>query len=134
MDNAAWTEILADLGAKDVAANVRAAAALRTRATLQDVPQLLLLLETGDFFVREAAAWPLAELAGPSVLTQLFVAYQRGFDDGHYNDGFSAALIEIPALHGAAATRTLFALAGVADPDISSHAKWLLEFCNAGIA
>ena len=33
-----------------------------------------------NFFIREAAAWPVAELAGPAALEKLRVAYQRGLD------------------------------------------------------
>jgi HEAT repeat protein len=134
MDIATWDGIMADLHARDVTANVRAASALRAKATVHDLPLLLRLLETGDFFAREAAAWPLAELAGPSVLPQLLAAYQRGFDEGHDNDGFSAALIGIPKLHGTSASSALLSLVEDADPAIRSHAIWLLDFCNAGKA
>src|SRR5262245_13534968 len=88
-----WEEVvdaLRDLD--DVGAAVRAAEHLHRSATLDDVPRLLRLLQDERFFVREAAAWPLSELAGATYLQELLQAYQRGFDEGHDNDGFSAAL------------------------------------------
>jgi hypothetical protein len=51
-------------------------------------------LNDEDFLVPEAAAWPVSELAGPSALEK-FVAYQRGLDQGHDNDGLTAALIDL---------------------------------------
>ena len=67
-------------------------------STEEDVPQLVALLEDDSFYVREAAAWPLAELGRTEVLPQLLRAYQRGLDEGDDNDGFSAALIELASL------------------------------------
>jgi hypothetical protein len=130
MDEAAWREAVLALGARDVEACVAAAAKLQAEATLEDVPRLLGLLVEGDFFAREAAAWPLAELAGPAVLPQLFAAYQRGFDEGHDNDGFTAALLEIPSLHPSEAKAALAALAQVSDGTTRGHAEWLLQFCE----
>ena len=90
------------------------------------------LLQSDDFFVREAAAWPLAELAGPSVLRELFVAYQRGFDEGQDNDGFTAALLEIPACHSDAARTAIESIARSSDEPMRGHAEWLLEICIGG--
>lgn len=92
---------MAGLNSKDVDECVTAASRLHKESETGDVAKLVALLNDNSFFVREAAAWPLAELAGPAVLRELFVAYQRGFDEGHDNDGFSAALLEVPALHPA---------------------------------
>jgi hypothetical protein len=126
----AWRELLPRLNANEVEVCAAAAKELHASATAEDVPRLLALLEDEDFFVREAAAWPLAELAGPSILPQLLVAYQRGFDQGHDNDGFTAALLEIPALHAVEAKTALLALVQVEDSAMRSHAEWLLQFCE----
>jgi HEAT repeat protein len=54
----------------DPTGSAGAAVRLHKTATPVDVPQLLDLLKDDDFFVREAAAWPIAELAGSSVLRE----------------------------------------------------------------
>ena len=131
MKTSAWNEIVSALDASDVSTCVEAAARLHAEAEVVDVPRLLALLENDSFFVREAAAWPLAELAGPSVLPQLFSAYQRGFDEGHDNDGFTAALLEIPYLFQAETKLSLSNLIKVGDEKTKGHAQWLLEFCSS---
>lgn len=129
MDNTDWHDLVTSLEARDVSTCVEAAAKLHREASSEDVPRLLSLLESGDFFIREAAAWPLAELAGPTVLPQLFAAYQRGFEDGHDNDGFTAALLEIPALYPVEAPRALANFIDASQEPLRGHAMWLLEFC-----
>jgi HEAT repeat protein len=74
---------------------VAAAQQLHKTATREDLPRLMELLNDEDFLVPEAAAWPVSELAGPSALEKLLVAYQRGLDQGHDNDGLTAALIDL---------------------------------------
>jgi len=132
MNPAAWNEIASALEASDVLTCVEAASRLHAEAEIEDVPRLLALLQHDSFFVREAAAWPLVELVGPSVLSQLFSAYQRGFDEGHDNDGFTAALLEIPFLFPAETKRSLANLIKMGDEKTRGHAQWLLEFCSEG--
>lgn len=130
-DAAVWTELISALAARDVDANVAAAERLQAEACVDDVPKLLALLKDGqDFFTREAAAWPLAELVGPSVLRELFVAYQKGFDEGHDNDGFTSALMEVAALFPVEAKAALLVIAETETGTVLDHAKWLLEFCE----
>jgi HEAT repeat protein len=126
----AWTEIVSALSERDVSTAVDAASKLHTNATTEDIPRLLSLLDSADFFIREAAAWPLAELAGTSVLPQLLTAYQRGVDEGHDNDGFTAALLEIPALFGSEANRSIASLAETSEGTMKDNALWLLKFCE----
>ena len=130
MKTSAWNEIVSALDASDVSTCVEAASRLHAEADVEDVPKLLALLENDSFFVREAAAWPLAELVGPAVLPQLFSAYQRGFDEGHDNDGFTAALLEIPFLFRTETKPSLTNLIKVASEKTRGHAQWLLEFCS----
>lgn len=130
MNSLAWSEIVSGLASRDVDACVNAASRLYSEASAEDIPALLGLLDTGDFFVREAAAWPLAKLAGLDYLPQLLSVYQLGFDEGHDNDGFSAALLEIPALFPAEARRVIEALARSLGEPLRGHAEWLLEFCQ----
>jgi hypothetical protein len=130
MNALAWSEIVSALASRDVDACVNAASRLHSESSTEDIQALLGLLETGDFFVREAAAWPLAELAGLDHLPKLLVAYQQGFDEGHDNDGFSAALLEIPALFPAEARRVIEDLVRSSDEPLRGHAEWLLDFCQ----
>lgn len=131
MESPDWEEVVVALDSRDEDVAVAAAERLHAEATTEDVPRLLNLLEVGkDFFVREAAAWPLAELSGPAVLRELFVAYQRGFDEGHDNDGFTAALLEVPALHPLNTRPVLERLASNEAGPIRKYAQWLLEFCQ----
>jgi len=129
MTDQEWIDILIDLASQDVDTAVAAAAKIHDESTAGDVPRLLELLQSPDFFVREAVAWPLAELAGPDVLPQLLEAYQLGFSQGHDNDGFTAALLEIPALYPDLAPHALAKLINQSDEPILGHAKWLQEFC-----
>ncbi|MBX3608982.1 MAG: hypothetical protein KF871_03730 [Hydrogenophaga sp.] len=129
LDEHTWCEIEAELQSRDVPIAVMACERLHAAALIEDAPRLLELLKHPNFFVREAAAWPLAELLGPQVIAELLAAYQRGFDEGLDNDGFTAALLEIPELH--AETRAaLTNLIPRAEGSIKAHALWLLEFCD----
>jgi hypothetical protein len=125
-----WTQVTASLASASVDAMVEAASQLHREAELNDVPRLIELLQHESFFVREAAAWPLAELAGPRVLPELLGAYQRGLDDGQDNDGFTAALLEIPSLYPAESRAKLVSIIATAVEPLLGHATWLLEFCN----
>ena len=131
MEATAWSTIVSALSDPTVSTCVEAAARLQAEAGSEDIPNLLVLLESDDFFVREAAAWPLAELAGPTVLPELLSAYQRGFDEGHDNDGFTAALLEIPAFHSKEARPSLERIVESTEEPMRGHAHWLLEFCKA---
>jgi hypothetical protein len=66
------------------------------RQAKRDLPRLKVLLDDEDFFVKEAAAWPLSDLVGADVLPDLFRAFQRGLTNSTNNDGFSTALIDLP--------------------------------------
>jgi hypothetical protein len=88
------------------------------------------MLNDSDFFIREAAAWPLTELAGLAALPQLLVALQRTFDDGHDGDGFQTALIELVEADKPAARRVLDSLLETGDEAMRENAKWLIEFCE----
>jgi hypothetical protein len=130
VDRSESRRLLEGLVSTDVEECVRAATRLHECSTEEDVPWLLELLEHESFFVREAAAWPLAELCGYDHLRALFRAYQRGFDEGHDNDGFTAALIECATLHRSRTKTALNELAKGEDAQACGHAEWLLEFCQ----
>jgi len=131
MSDEEWEELTHTLRDSDDAASLAAAAArLHTKATAQDLPRLMSLLRDDDFFVREAAAWPISELAGPSAIRELLAAYQRGIDDGQDNDGFATALIGLVEKNKSASKRVLQALADETNPTIRENSLWLLEFCS----
>ena len=130
MSPTVWQSLVEDLSTLSVDVCVRASERIHRESTVEDVPNLLELLKSESFFVREAAAWPLAELVGPAALEQLLAAYQRGFDDGHDNDGFTAALLEIPALYPEETPPALRAITSAAAEPMRTHALWLLEFCE----
>jgi HEAT repeat protein len=89
-----------------------------------------MLLKDDDFFVRETAAWPISDLAGPTALPELLVALQQGFDQGHDCDGLQAALADMVEINKASAREVLAQLATSNDANIRKNAAWLLEFCE----
>jgi HEAT repeat protein len=130
MNEQEWVALqkaLRDAG--NVDGSIAAAEELHKSAVAEDLPRLMSMLADPDFFVREAVAWPISELAGASALPALLAAYQRGLDDGHDNDGFSAALIELVAAHRAEAQAVLEHLAKSGGAEMRINAEWLLEFC-----
>jgi HEAT repeat protein len=132
MNDEEWNGLVADLRATDsVERAVMAADKLHKTAALEDVPRLMRLLKDDDFFVREAAAWRLSELAGAAVLPELLEALQRGFDEGHDNDGFQAALADLAAADRAHAREVLGRLLESSDKATQKNAAWLLQFCEA---
>ena len=129
MDNASWIRVVQDLGSEDINEAVRAAERLQKECTLEDVDRLLILLDHPDAFIREAAAWPLSELAGPSYLVPLLEAYQRGLDEGHDNDRFSTALIEMCAFYPDQSRAALGEIVAHSQEPLRGNAAWLLTFC-----
>ena len=99
---------------------------LHRTATPDDLPRLRALLLDESAFVREAAAWPLAELAGATALPDLFDAYQRGLDEGHDNDGFTTALIELAAADTDGVRQVLETLARSGNEAMreNAHGSW----------
>ena len=131
MNKQQWSELTEAL--QDVRDADRAAAAakfLHENAAAEDVPRLMEMLNDEDIVVREAAAWPLGELAGLAALPQLLAALQRGFDDGHDCDSLQAVLIEVVEADKAAARHILTGLIKSSDKATRENAQWLWEFCE----
>ena len=129
MDDLRWTELVRDIKGDNIERMVEASECLLNEAEESDVPRLLALLKSEDSVVRESAAWALALVGGPTVLLDLFDAYQRGLDEGFDNDGFTAALIELVSRKKADSRERLLQLCESPTPYIQKYAKWLLEFC-----
>jgi hypothetical protein len=125
-------QVLRDLDSvhKGRSVAVRAAEHLHRSATSEDVPRLLILLQDENFFVCEAAAWPLTELTGATYLSELLLAYPRGFDEGHDNDGFSAALADMAQTDPASVRQALQPLVRSSDATMQGNANWLLRPCE----
>jgi HEAT repeat protein len=133
MDHDQWQSIIAALRDMDnVESAVAAAARLQALASTEDVPRLVELMADESFFVREAAAWALSDLGRVELLSQLLAAYNRGLAEGHDNDGFSAALIDLVQLKPVEAQAQLSVLASSTDPELRESAVWLLEFVQEG--
>jgi HEAT repeat protein len=131
MSDPEWDDLLNAL--HDRANAERAVAAvhkLQRTATVDDVPRLLALLKDRSFFVREAAAWPLSDLGVTTALPDLLEALHRGFQEGHDNDGLSAALADLAEASPSAAAAVLKGILASGHPHLREHAQWLLEFCN----
>ncbi len=109
---------------------VAAAAALQRDASVEDVPRLVALLSDSEFFVREAAAWPLSDLGRVEALPQLIEAHKAGSADGHDNDGLSAAVVDLVTANASASRPILLALIERSDSRARAVAEWLLSFCE----
>jgi len=131
MNDRDWAATVRELRSCDgVEVAVSAAKRLHRTATEDDVPRLRELLTDDSFFVRESAAWPLSELAGAVALPELLRAYQRGFDEGHDNDGFTTALIDLAAADPKGVRTVLQRIADSGDQGLRDNAIWLMEFCE----
>ena len=131
MNESEWSRIEADLrNGTDLDLMVGAAERLHRAASSEDVGRLRELLADDDFFVREAAAWPLSELAGVSHLPALLHALRRGIEEGHDNDGLTAALVDLAESEPAAVRTALEALIDSPRSDVQEEARWLMQFCH----
>ena len=93
-----WDRIIADLhdAEEDTDRAVVACEALDKAADASWLPRLYQLLATGrDFFVREAAAVPIARLEGPRALPQFLHALELGKAEGHDNDGLNSVIVSV---------------------------------------
>ena len=93
-----WDQIVADLYAveEDVDRAVAACEELDRCADESWLSGLHRLLSEGEnFFIREAAAVPIARLEGVRALPQLLYALQLGVEEGHDNDGLNSVVAAV---------------------------------------
>ena len=128
MNDSEWAGLVRHLRDLDDDA-LGAAERMHREATTADVPRLKELLRDECSFVREAAAWPLSELAGAASLAELFEAFQRGLDEGLDNDGFSAALTDLAESDPERVRPVLEGVSRSGDAALERNARWLLDFC-----
>ncbi len=128
MNEEHWNHLVVAIKGDDIESMVEACERLHREAEVEDIPKLVELLKDKDFVVREAAAWPLARLGATHTFEQLFLAYQRGFNEGHDNDGFTTALIELAELHAEDSRKSLADLQTRPNPVLQRYSSWLLTF------
>lgn len=134
MPQSYWIQLINDLrNGEDVERAVKACETISKIADESHVPDLYVLLQDESFFVREAAADPLAGLEGVTALPALFQALTRGAQDGHDNDGLSSTIIGLLEAHQATAAPVLLAMLGAADAETRAHAAWALGFVEPEI-
>lgn len=128
-----WDRLVADLRAVvgDIDRAVDAVPALAALADASRVPDLYRLLRDDEFFVREAAAEPLARLEGVRALPQLFEALSRGEQEGHDNDGLVFTIVELLESHPEEVRPLLLAMLRSPEPQERGHAAWALGFAPA---
>jgi HEAT repeat protein len=131
-----WEQIVADLHAAedDVDRAVAACAALDKAADESRLPELRRLLTEGrDFFVREAAAIPIARLEGLQALSGLLLAHQRGREEGHDNDVLSAVISDLVKRAPHQAAPMLLLMLAEPSDETRSAAAWLIGFASEAI-
>ena len=132
MTDGEWQDLLEGLHGTDPVAAANAAERLDREASANDIQLLRELLNGADAFIREAAAWPISRIVGVPALRELLLAYQRGFDEGDDNDGFSTALIELATANPSGCKKVLLTLAEAEIASLRENADWLLQFCDPG--
>jgi hypothetical protein len=124
-----WAELLVDLHHTiNVKGATKAARQIAKRATTVHVKELYQLLNGDSFFVREAAAIPLARLEGANVLPALFKAMQRGEQEGHDNDGLTNTIIDVLESHKAECLPMLQKMLESTDAETRTDAAWALGY------
>jgi len=96
-----WDRIVADLhNFLDADRAVKACETLNKAADESWLPRLhRLMAKDKSFFVREAAAFPIARLEGLRALPKLLHALKLGENDGHDNDGLVALISDLVSAH-----------------------------------
>jgi bilin biosynthesis protein len=130
-----WDRIIAELhDVEDIRRAVGAYERLSKAADESWLPRLHQLLATGrDFFVREAAAYPIARLEGLRALPQLLHALKRGEDEGHDNDGLAALVSDLVWANPDQAAPLLIQMIGSSSERQRSDAAWLWGFAATAL-
>ena len=97
------------------------------------IPQLQRLLQDDNFFIRETAAGPYAQLMGVRALPLLLQAQIRGYEDGHDNDGLDAVIMELVEVRKTEISSTLLEMLTKENPKTRAQAAWLLGFVASEI-
>lgn len=125
-----WDRIVADLrNVLDEDRAVRACKELDRAADESWLPRLhRLLAEDESFFVREAAAFPIARIEGLRTLPRLLHALELGKEDGHDNDGLAFLITKLVSAAPGEAAPILLQMIRSRSERIRSDAAWLWGF------
>lgn len=129
-----WSELIQDLRSEDIERAIDACEKISELADETNVAELYLLLNDESFFVREAAASPLARLDGVRALPSLFQAHKRGSQDGHDNDGLTATIVELLEAKQEEVTPLLLNMVRSTDHETRQRAAWALGFVASQIS
>jgi HEAT repeat protein len=133
MSQQAWLQIIHDLHSTNVKRAVLACEKINTTADASRIAELYELLTDDSFFVREAAAIPLARIKGIEALPSLFQAMTRG-EDGHDNDGLVATIAHLLETNQEKVTPLLLKMVEDQDKDVRLNAAWALGFVATQIS
>jgi hypothetical protein len=129
---AEWNRTLADLRSLDRERSVKAIRRLNESADKSDLPRLRrLVVEGEDFYVREAAARPLARLDGARALPLLFEALNKGRRENHDNDGLDDTIVGLLQSFPRKVAPLLFRMSASTRDEDRANAAWALEFLAA---
>lgn len=128
MGNSRWAQLIQALYSEDVDRAVRACEEISETADETNISELYSLLEDASFFIREAAAFPLARLEGVRALPALFRAFTRGIQDGHDNDLMSVAIGDLLEENQQSALPLLENMLLDENKDLRANAAWALGF------
>jgi HEAT repeat protein len=135
MTKAEWDALLADLRSLDIDRAVRAVKLLHDGADATDLPRLRSLIKNGkDFFIREAAAAPLARLEGVRALPLMFEALTLGVREGHDNDGLAHFVSEVLLGDPTGAAPLLLKMLRSRQAETREHAAWALGWMPTEVA
>lgn len=128
MENLHWIQLIQDLHGENVDRAVHACEEISETADETNISELYSMLEDDSFFIREAAAFPLARLEGVRALPALFQAFTRGIQDGHDNDGMCVAIGDLLEENQQAALPLLENMLLDEDKDVRANAAWALGY------
>ncbi|GAC1333791.1 MAG: hypothetical protein NVSMB14_00700 [Isosphaeraceae bacterium] len=135
MDPAEWDRLMADIRSfDDFERMVEASLAIREWSDRSRLPELKLLIQDDDFYVRESAADALCRLEGLKSLPLLLEALERGTREGHDNDGLAFAIVELIESDKAASAPLLLEMLRSPRAETRAHAAWLLGFVSDAIS
>jgi len=134
MSKTSWSQLIQDLRSEDIDRSVNACQKIYETADESHIPELYSLLDDESFYIREAAASPLARLEGKKALPYLFQAYTRGIEDGHDNDGLTTTIAELLEEKAEEIAPLLVEMLQNPKSETRFNAAWALGFTTSEIS
>ena len=119
-----WDQAVSAINSPNVELAVEASEELYKLADPSRIPELYRLMNNPSFFVREAAAAPLAELEGAKALHAMLTALERGHQDGHDNDGLLNTVTGLLEANAETCRLVLLGMLGSDNKLDREHAAW----------